>query len=70
MAIQMNRVDFVELLMDQGVGPKQFLTKSRLIALYNYVSNIKQNHESTEGCSKSIVRNSNDKFGKRTGLNK
>ena len=25
----------------------------------------KQNQESTEGCSKSIVRKNNDKFGKR-----
>ena len=31
---------------------------------------IKQNRESTEGYSKSIVRKNNDKFGKRIGLNK
>ena len=30
----------------------------------------KQNRESTEGYSKSIVRKSNDKFGKKIGLNK
>ena len=30
----------------------------------------KQNRESTEGYSKSIVQKNNDKFGKRIGLNK
>ena len=30
----------------------------------------KQNRESTEGYSKSIVRKNNHKFGKRIGLNK
>ena len=30
----------------------------------------KQNRESTEWYSKSIVRKNNDKFGKRIGLNK
>ena len=30
----------------------------------------KQNRESTEGCSKSIVRKNTDKFGKRIDLNK
>ena len=38
LAILMDRVDFVELLMDQGVVPKQFLTKERHVALYNFVS--------------------------------
>ena len=31
---------------------------------------LKENRESTEGYSKRIVRKSNDKFGKRIGLNK
>ena len=41
LAILMDRVDFVELLMDQGVVPKQFLTKDRHVALYNFVSQYK-----------------------------
>ena len=32
--------------------------------------NCKQNRESTEGCSKYIVRKNHDKFGKKIGLNK
>ena len=35
----------------------------------NYILG-KQNGESIGGYSKSIVRKNNDKFGKRTGLNK
>ena len=31
--------------------------------------NVKQNQESTEGYSKSIVRKNNDKFGKKIGRN-
>ena len=32
--------------------------------------NGKQNRESSEGYSNSIVRKNNDKFGKKVGLNK
>ena len=37
---------------------------------YFIIINERQNQESTEGYSKSIVRKNNDKFGKRIGLNK
>ena len=38
--------------------------------VYFTSSTYKQNRESTEGYSKSIVRKSNDKFAKKIGLNK
>ncbi|KAK3091760.1 hypothetical protein FSP39_022436 [Pinctada imbricata] len=38
LGIQMNRVDFVELLMELGIGPHQFINKSSLLVLYNYKS--------------------------------
>ncbi|WAR05192.1 TRPM2-like protein [Mya arenaria] len=34
-AIQLNRVDFIELFLDHGVSVKEFLTKKRLLMLYN-----------------------------------
>lgn len=37
-ALILNRVTFVELLMDNGVNLKDFLTKKRLLKLYNHVS--------------------------------
>ncbi|KAK3605983.1 hypothetical protein CHS0354_019662 [Potamilus streckersoni] len=37
-AIQLNRVDFVELFLDNGVCLKEFLTIKRLLLLYNNVS--------------------------------
>lgn len=36
-ALILNRVRFVELLMDNGVNLKDFLTKRRLLKLYNHV---------------------------------
>ena len=46
-----------------------------LIKLFIFTSKLftqgyRQNRESAEGCSKSIVRKNNDKFWKRIGLNK
>jgi transient receptor potential cation channel subfamily M protein 2 len=38
MAIQLNRVDFVDLFLDNGVSLKDFLTVRRLLKLYNNVS--------------------------------
>ncbi|KAL5010117.1 hypothetical protein ScPMuIL_012422 [Solemya velum] len=40
-AIQLNRVDFVDLFLDNGVSLREFLTKKRLLQLYN---NIPQNN--------------------------
>ncbi|KAK3605981.1 hypothetical protein CHS0354_019660 [Potamilus streckersoni] len=37
-AIQLNRVNFVELFLDNGVSLKEFLTIKRLLLLYNNVS--------------------------------
>ena len=37
-AIQLNRVDFVDLFLDNGVSLKDFLTIKRLLKLYNDVS--------------------------------
>ncbi|KAL4228805.1 Transient receptor putative cation channel subfamily M member 2 [Mactra antiquata] len=37
-AIQLNRIDFVELFLDHGVSLREFLTKKRLLALYNKIS--------------------------------
>ena len=37
-AIQLNRVDFVELFLDHGVSLREFLTCKRLLFLYNRVS--------------------------------
>lgn len=37
-AIQLNRVDFVDLFLDNGVSLKDFLTVRRLLLLYNDVS--------------------------------
>ena len=39
-AIQLNRVDFVELFLDNGVSLKDFLTIKRLIMLYNNVRSV------------------------------
>ena len=39
-AIQLNRTDFVELFMDHGVSLREFLTKKRLLMLYNKVGGI------------------------------
>ncbi len=36
-AIQLNRVDFVDLFLDHGVSLKDFLTPRRLLTLYNEV---------------------------------
>ncbi|XP_052804145.1 transient receptor potential cation channel subfamily M member-like 2 isoform X2 [Mya arenaria] len=36
-AIQLNRVDFIELFLDHGVSVKEFLTKKRLLMLYNKI---------------------------------
>ena len=36
-ALILNRVSFVELLMDNGVNLKDFLTLKRLLKLYNHV---------------------------------
>ncbi|XP_052253944.1 transient receptor potential cation channel subfamily M member-like 2 isoform X2 [Dreissena polymorpha] len=38
-AIQLNRVDFIELFLDHGVSLKEFLTKKRLLQLYNRIPN-------------------------------
>ncbi|XP_060577769.1 transient receptor potential cation channel subfamily M member-like 2 isoform X4 [Ruditapes philippinarum] len=37
-AIQLNRVDFIELFLDHGVSLREFLTKKRLLLLYNKIS--------------------------------
>ncbi|CAL1536039.1 unnamed protein product, partial [Lymnaea stagnalis] len=39
-AIKLNRVDFVELFLDNGVVLKDFLTIKRLLTLYNSVSTV------------------------------
>ena len=36
-AIQLNRTDFIELFLDHGVSLREFLTKKRLLMLYNKV---------------------------------
>jgi hypothetical protein len=36
-AIQLNRVDFVDLFLDNGVSLKDFLSDHRLLKLYNAV---------------------------------
>ncbi|KAH3703778.1 hypothetical protein DPMN_078825 [Dreissena polymorpha] len=38
-AIQLNRVDFIELFLDHGVSLHEFLTKKRLLQLYNRIPN-------------------------------
>ena len=48
------------------LGPCAYLPWSVVLA-YRAVGP-KQNRESTEGYSKSIIRKNNDKFGKRIGL--
>ena len=37
-AIVKNRVDFVQMFLENGVNPKDFLTIRRLLQLYNSVS--------------------------------
>lgn len=37
-ALNQNKPDFVELLLENGVSMAKFLTKDRLESLYDYVS--------------------------------
>ena len=37
-AIMKNRVDFVQMFLENGVSPKDFLSTHRLLQLYNNVS--------------------------------
>jgi hypothetical protein len=39
-ALKLNRVDFVEVLLDYGVSMSKFLSVSRLEELYNAVSQV------------------------------
>jgi hypothetical protein len=42
-ALEHDRIDFVKLLLENGVSMKKFLSISRLEELYNTVSNILHN---------------------------
>lgn len=47
-ALVLDRVDFVKLLIENGVSMHRFLTLSRLEELYNTVKIHKLNHHSNE----------------------
>ena len=38
LAIMKNRVDFVQMFLENGVSPKDFLSIKRMLLLYNNVS--------------------------------
>ena len=59
-------------MMAKDCYPEQdnCILASVLVPDFSETFDSKQNRESTEGYSKSIVRKNNDKFGKRIGLNK